>query len=123
MLRMSLFASVLLLTACATAAEESASAAGERDCFNSEVVSGYTVIDRHSIEVRVSPSRRYILTTDWATNNLDFSEHVALRSATGRICTGNGLGVEIIGGSPVRNYPVQSVARAPQPAPADHPET
>jgi hypothetical protein len=116
MVRISLFASVLLLAACVSAGE--VGAASGPDCFRSASVSGFNVIDRTTIEVRVGASRRYLLTTNWPTSNLNFSEHIVLRSATGRICTGNGLGVEIAGGEPVTQYPIQAIARAPAPASA-----
>lgn len=117
MLRVSIFASALLLAACAST--EGETTAGDRDCFRSGSVSGYNVIDRNTLEVRVGASRRYILTTNWPTTNLDFSQSIAIRSASGFICTGNGLGVEIIGGQPSATYPVQSIARAPEPTPQE----
>ena len=41
------------------------------------------------------------------------SQAIAIRSSTGWICTGNGLGVDIIGGEPQRRYPVSSITRKP----------
>jgi hypothetical protein len=114
MLRVGISVSALLLAACASAGEQTA-AAGERDCFRAESVSGFNVIDRNTVQVRVGASRRYLLTTNWPTTNLDFREHMGIRSTTGQICTGNGLGVDIIGGDPVQLYPIQSIARAPEP--------
>lgn len=115
MLRLGLLASVVLtLAACASASEPTAAA--DRDCFRSENVNGFNVVDRNTIQVNVGASRRYLLTTDWPTGNLDFSQRIAIRSTTGLICTGNGLGVEIIGGEPITTYPIQSIARAPDPA-------
>jgi hypothetical protein len=112
MLRTGLFATAALLTAaCAVPGEDAASA---RDCFRAESVSGFSVIDRNTVEINVGASRRYHLTTNWPTANLDFSERIALRSTTGSICTGSGLGVEIVGGEPITAYPIQSVARAPE---------
>ena len=115
MLRIGLFASALLLAACASAGEQTAAVASDRECFRSEAVNSFNVIDRNTIEVRVGASRRYLLTTNWNTTGLDYSQRIALRSPTGQICTGNGLGVEIVGGDPVQNYPIQSIARAPEP--------
>ncbi|HET9232029.1 MAG TPA: DUF6491 family protein [Vitreimonas sp.] len=116
MLRIGLFASALVLAACGTVGEDVAGVTADRECFNSVSVTGFDVIDRNTVEVRVGASRRYRLTTNWPTTNLDFREHIGLRSTTGMICTGNGLGVEIIGGDPVQTYPIQSIARAPEPA-------
>ena len=116
MLRIGLFASALLLAACATVGEDPAGVTADRECFQSVSVTGFNVIDRNTVEVRVGASRRYLLTTNWPTTNLDFRGHIGLRSTTGQICTGNGLGIDIIGGDPVQTYPVQSIARAPEPA-------
>jgi hypothetical protein len=116
MLRIGLFASALFLAACATAGEDAAGVTAERECFRGDSVNGFNVIDRNTVEVRVGASRRYLVMTSWPTTNLDFREHIGLRSPTGMICTGNGLGVEIIGGDPVQSYPIQSIARAPEPA-------
>jgi len=111
MLRTGIFAA-LLLAACASAGEQSAGAG--RECFRSESVSGFNVVDRNTIEIRVGASRRYLLTTTWPTTNLDFSQRIGLRSSTGSICTGSGVGVELIGGDPITSYPIQSIARAPE---------
>ncbi|MFO1016574.1 MAG: DUF6491 family protein [Hyphomonadaceae bacterium] len=117
MLRKTLFAvSALLLAACAGTPHETAST-GPSSCFRAEDVNGYNVIDREHVGVRVGANRRYVLTTNWNTSDLDWTETIALRSSTGRICTGNGLGVEIIGGRPPRNYVVTGIERAPDDAP------
>jgi hypothetical protein len=116
MLRIGLFAFALLLTACANASAD-APASG-RDCFRNASVTGFEVVDRSTIQVRVGASRRYVLTTNWQTSNMNFAEHMALRSTTGQVCTGNGLGIEIVGGDPLRSYPIDSIVRAPDPAPA-----
>jgi hypothetical protein len=115
MMRIGIFASALFLASCSTMGEDAAGVAADRECFRSVSVTGFDVIDRNTVEVRVGASRRYRLTTNWPTTNLDFRERIGLRSTTGQICTGNGLGVDIIGGDPVQTYPVQSIARAPEP--------
>lgn len=109
-------AAAVSLSACATGqgASESASA---RDCFFAEQINGFEVVDDQSVQIRVGASDRYVLTTLFNTRDLDWSNSIALRSTTGSICTGGGVGVEIIGGDPRRTYPVQSIARAPEPAP------
>ena len=119
MFRIGIFASALALAACSTPGERTAGVAADRDCFRSESVSGFNVVDRNTVDVRVGASRTYRLTTNWPTTNLDFRERMGLRSTAGLICTGNGLGVDIFGGDPVQTYPVQSIARAPAPATSD----
>jgi len=104
------------LAACASTDADGQSSSS-LDCFRSEQVSGYSVIDDHNIGLSVGASRRYVLTTSWNARDLDWTQAIALRSATGRICTGNGLGVQIIGGAPQRTYPVTQISRAPDDSP------
>ncbi len=116
MQRMGIFIAALALAACAT--DPVGGSAEPRDCFRSAEVNRYTVVDRTHVRVSVGANQHYILTTMWNTNNLDWSQAIALRTATGRICTGNGLGVELIGGDPRRIHPIVSVERAPDDPPA-----
>lgn len=121
MLRTSLLAFVALgLAACASTSDSGTSAAaGDRECFSSSQVSGYEVIDDNHVRVRVSANRNYILTTSWNARDLDWTHAIALRaSPAGQICTGNGLGVELVGGDPQRTYPITNIAREPDPIPA-----
>jgi hypothetical protein len=106
------------LAACATEpGTESAAAAGDRDCFFADNVSGYSVIDDRNVRLSVGASRSYVFTTNWNTRDLDWTHAIAVRSTTGRICTGNGLGVDLIGGDPRRTYTVVSITREPDDAP------
>ena len=112
-------AAAALLAACSTpnTGAQAGAAPAERDCFASSVVLGYSVIDAHNVSVHVGASRNYVLSTSWNASDLDWGEAIALRSPTGWICTGNGLGVQITGGRPERSYPITGIARAPAPAP------
>lgn len=101
------------LAACATTTPSGDQAASSIDCFRSEQVSGYNVIDNNNVSLRVGANREYRLTTLWNVRDLDWTQAIAIRSATGNICTGNGLGVELIGGDPRRTYPVSQIARVP----------
>lgn len=109
-----LAASALALAACSTAARDdaaqSASAAPAQDCFRNDDIFGYGMVDDHTIEVRAR-GRYYVFGTNWNVRDLDWSQQIAIRSATSWICTGNGVGVEIIGGSPERRYPITSITR------------
>lgn len=107
----------LALAACASAPTDAAAPAAERDCFNSENVNGFSYIDNEHIGVTVGANRKYILTTMFNARDLDWTHVIAIRSSTSWICTGNGLGVEVIGGEPRRNYPITAIERAPDPAP------
>ncbi|MEZ5959801.1 MAG: DUF6491 family protein [Hyphomonadaceae bacterium] len=101
------------LAACASTTPSENQSASSLDCFRSDQVSGYNYIDNHNIGLSIGASRHYVLTTTWNARDLDWSQAIALRSSTGRICTGNGLGVQIIGGDPQRTYPVTQISRAP----------
>jgi len=114
MRQMGFIAAALLLAACATEPTSETAAGSDRDCFRSENVSGYSVIDDHNVRVTAGASRHYILGTSWNARDLDWTHTIAIRSSTGWICTGNGLGVELIGGEPRRTYPVTSITRAPE---------
>lgn len=116
MLRPLLFAAAAALTlaACSSTGGETqtASTAPAQDCFRNDDIFGYGVIDDHNIDVRAR-GRHYIFTTAWNARDLDWTHAVAIRSTTGWICVGNGLGVEIIGGDPQRRFPVSSITRRP----------
>ena len=90
-----------------------------RDCFRSEQANGFSVIDNTHIGLSVGASRNYVLTTMWNARDLDWTQAIALRSTTGLICTGNGLGVELIGGDPQRTYPIVSIDRAADDQPVE----
>jgi Family of unknown function (DUF6491) len=101
------------LAACASSDSAQQTSATSNDCFRSEEVRGFNVIDNTHIGFRVGANRNYILTTMWNARDLDWTQAIGIRSSTGRICTGNGLGVELIGGEPRRTYPIVSIERAP----------
>lgn len=107
----------LALAACATE-PGGQTATSTNDCFRQEDVNGFNVVDNNHVGLRVGANRHYLLTTMWNANDLDWTEAIAIRSATGRICTGNGLGVDLIGGEPRRTYPIVSIERAPEDEPA-----
>ena len=119
--RIALFAAALFLSACATetevASQQAAASADARDCFFSSNVNGFDVIDDHHVGIRVGVNRNYILTTSWNASDLNWAHAIAIRSTTGSICTGSGLGVEIIGGDPRRTYSIDAIERAPEPTP------
>ncbi len=122
MLRIPILAAALALSACASpegAADQTAAAPEGRDCFNSDMVNGYSYVDDRHVSVRVGANREYTLTTMFNARDLDWTHVIAIRSTSGWICTGNGLGVEIIGGDhPRRTYPITAIERAPDEAPA-----
>ncbi len=120
LLTTALLATAFLTAACASEGAQTASAApaGDRDCFAASTVSGFNYIDNHHVRLSAGPNRDYILTTTWNARDLDWTQAIALRSSNNFICTGNGLGVEIVGGPNHQTYPITGIARAPEPAPA-----
>ena len=120
MLRPLFLITLLAMSACAMQAENGGpqtAASSPRDCFLSSQVRGFNPLDAHHIRISVGASDQYILTTDWNAYDLQYAERIALRSTTGSICTGNGLGVDVIGGSYRQRYPISNIARAPEAAP------
>ena len=115
--RGALLAAALTLAGAGCAAPQFANDAAERDCFRAFDVNNYSVIDDRRVRVTVSSQREYIFTVRQDTRNLDWTHAIAIRSATSFICTGNGLGVELMGGDPPLPYPVTNIEREPQEAP------
>jgi hypothetical protein len=116
MLRSFLFAAATLavLGGCETAQSADRASAANRDCFRTLDVRSYGVLDEHRIRVHVSPQREYYLTINQNVRDLDWTHTISIRSTTSFICTGNGLGVQLMGGDPPFPYPVTNIERAPQ---------
>lgn len=117
MLRPLLFTALLAISACATPTNDGAqpASASARDCFFSSQVHGFNPVDGHHIRISVGASDNYILTTNWNAYDLQYAERIALRSSTGSICTGNGLGVEVIGGDNHQHFPISAIERETTP--------
>ena len=69
---------------------------------------------QHRVRVHVSPSREYYLTINENVQNLDWNHAISIRSTMSFICTGNGLGVQVMGGDPPIPYQVINIERAPR---------
>lgn len=108
-------AAVAALSACTTAADTTAEAPAGRDCFNSNSVSGFSPIDDHHVKLSVGASRDYALTTSYRINEVRFTQEIGIRSTTNWICTGNGLGVELLVPNAIPDrYPVTEIVRLPE---------
>jgi hypothetical protein len=116
------FATLLVAAAAlaACASTETTAANGEpaegRDCFRAASATGFGLVDDHNVRVNVGPSRSYVLTTRNNVNDLDWSRAIALDGPS-FICTGNGLGVTIVGGEPTQHFIVTQIRREPNDAP------
>jgi Family of unknown function (DUF6491) len=109
---LALVALVAALSACATPNSETATSE-PRDCFRAADVSGYGIIDSDRVRVRIGPSREYYLTVQGGTRDLRFDETLGIDAGHSFVCTGNGLGVRVIGGDHDFPRPVTLIERAP----------
>lgn len=92
-----------------------------RDCFRSDDVSGFGVVDNDTIRVSVGANRDYLLSAPRAGRDARWNAEIGLRSTTDWICTGNGLGVDLyVHESFTRRFPVRNIVRAPDPTPASN---
>jgi hypothetical protein len=108
-------ACALALSACASPNAENVVAA-DRDCFRPMDVSGFNVADSDRLKVRVSPSREYFLTVQGGTREMRFDETLGIDAGHSFVCTGNGLGVRVIGGDQDFPRAVTRVERVPPPS-------
>ena len=106
-------AAAVALSACATQTAEGR-APTERDCFRTMDVRTYGVVDEHRVRVHISPAREYYLTINENVQNLDWNHAISIRSTMSFICTGNGAGVQVMGGDPPIPYQVINIERAPR---------
>jgi hypothetical protein len=111
----------LVLTAALMAASAglapvtTASAANERphqDCFPTRAISGYGISGEHTAYLTVG-SRHYFLHINDSARDLDWNYSISVRSLSTFICTGNGLGVQLMGGYPPIPHQVVGIERAP----------
>lgn len=116
MLRSSFFSAVAIvaLGACAGTQTAEGGTPASRDCFRTMDVRTYGILDEHRVRVHVSPSREYYLTINENVQNLDWNHAISIRSTMSFICTGNGLGVQVMGGDPPIPYQVINIERAPR---------
>lgn len=114
----------LALGACSSASggygnSSSASTSGHGphdDCFRSSEVTGYGVVDEHHVRLSVG-TRDYIFTIVGNSRDLDWNHAISVRSITTFICTGNGTGVQLMGGEPPVPTQVTMIERGDHPAP------
>ena len=126
MIRTLLLAGAALLTASCATTEQTASgeAAADRDCFHASSVSGFSVIDPHTVRIEAGPSRAYALTLMSEARELNFNERIGLESDQNWICAGNGLGVQVhsLDRNFPRSWPVTAIARLPDESPPAAPQ-
>lgn len=95
--------------------EDPAPAEGERDCFRPNQMSGWRLIDNHTMRIRINGTRVYALTTASSMRILRDDYSMALRGPSDWVCVGDGNGVEIRStGDFRRTWFVDSVTRMPR---------
>lgn len=105
-----------LLAASAGMAPLSAATASEQsphsDCFPQRAITGYGISGEHTAYVTVG-TRHYFLHINDSARDLDWNHAISVRSLSPFICTGNGLGVQLMGGYPPIPHQVVGIERAP----------
>jgi len=105
----------LLAASAGLAPVTTASAANEspvRDCFPTRSISGYGISGEHTAYLTVG-TRHYFLHINDSARDLDWDHNIRVRSLSTFICTGNGLGVSLMGGYPPIPHQVVGIERAP----------
>jgi hypothetical protein len=106
-------------------ADEGASPAPSRECFNANNVSSFRYVDERTVDVRAGVNRWFRLTLFSNARELDFDFQIALITRGANfICTGDRFAGDIVGVDPFRSsighrwrYQITDVALAP-----DHPK-
>jgi hypothetical protein len=107
------------LGACTTpsgGAQSTSTGGPHDDCFRANEVTSYGVVDDHRVRLSVG-TRNYIFTIVQNSRDLDWNHAISVRSITSFICTGNGNGVQLMGGEPPIPYQVTGIVRGDTPAP------
>lgn len=106
-------AAALMAVSSGTAPILSASAAApDRDCFPTRAITGYGISGEHTAYLTVG-IRHYFLHINDSARDLDWDHNISVRSFSTFICTGNGLGVQLMGGYPPIPHQVVGIERAP----------
>lgn len=82
------------------------------DCFPTRAITGYGIVDARTAYLTVG-TRHYLLRITGDSRDLDYNHAIHVRSLSTFICTGNGLGVQLMGGYPPIPHQVLSIERAP----------
>ncbi|MBS0386316.1 MAG: hypothetical protein JSS00_13325, partial [Proteobacteria bacterium] len=82
------------------------------DCFPTRAITGYGLVDPHTAYLTVG-TRHYLVRITGDSRDLDYNYAISVRSLSTFICTGNGLGVQLMGGYPPIPHQVLSIERAP----------
>jgi hypothetical protein len=107
-----LAATAIGLGACATPSAPANTQSASNDCFLSYRVDNFDPVDDTHVRITISPSRRYILTTQSSMRTADWTRPLVF-DAPNQVCVGDVQGVKLVGGEPRREFFVTHVERAP----------
>src|SRR5690242_10062111 len=93
-------------------AANASESAPDRDCFPTRAITGYGISGEHTAYLTVG-TRHYFLRINDSARDLDWNYNIRVRSLSTFICTGNGLGVSLMGGYPPIPHQVVAIERAP----------
>ena len=113
-LRLALTAALLAVSAGAAPITSATAAqwSPHEDCFPTRAISGYGIVDPRTAYLTVG-TRHYLLRITGDSRDLDYNYAIRVRSFSTFICTGNGLGVSLMGGYPPIPHQVLRIERAP----------
>src|SRR5690242_17502866 len=83
-----------------------------QDCFPTRAINGYGIVDERTAYLTVG-NRHYLMRITGDSRDLDYNYAISVRSLSTFICTGNGLGVSLMGGYPPIPHQVLNIERAP----------
>jgi hypothetical protein len=95
-----------------TVAANASEAGPHQDCFPTRAINGYGLVDERTAYLTVG-NRHYLIRITGDSRDLDYNYAISVRSFSTFICTGNGLGVSLMGGYPPNPHQVLSIERAP----------
>ena len=113
-LRLALATALMVASASLTpvTAASATQTAPHNDCFPTRAITGYGVVDERTAYLTVG-ARHYLMRITGDSRDLDYNYSIRVRSLSTFICTGNGLGVSLMGGYPPIPHQVLSIERAP----------
>ncbi len=111
-LRLALPAALMAVSAGAAPITTAAASSPHDDCFPTRAITGYGIVDPRTAYLTVG-TRHYLVRITGDSRDLDYNYAIRVRSISTFICTGNGLGVQLMGGYPPIPHQVTSIERAP----------
>ena len=108
-----LIASAAALAVLAAAPNALAAQKDRSSCFLASQVNGFNVVDDQTVDVSIGPKTVYRLTLFAPSQNIDWTQRIAIRTRGGGswICSGMDAEIIVPGDIGMRNYPVTDVRK------------